>query len=1001
MDIFFLTIDNNVETVDFILKENIKKADQNTISFRSNSYHACQFKQESDKCVQEKCTQLTSEKISDKSSKDKICERKPMSENNIEEDKNESKGNVSLCNDNTIKLANSFKSNTDISAPEKDILPSTNDNIPNDVQKNTKGNKEKNDLSGEMIDLTSESIEGPLNQPTVELRKRIITTSTDKRLSQEIQVDTVINKQTHKPTMHQGPVQISQVSLLNTSSTIDRRMRQEPTPDVLLNAQSSIQIPIGNTIGHKCPPQAKSIEIINSRRSQPQAQRKPEQRSQQVILPKTLPNNGILNERSSTLTSQSQIAHENLNGSSSKLYDQLNKVVPGEINNQPLTKTVTNETQPDNSLWSYFLDDNDKQPAKGNGNITISSCESLSGRVTRSTPGARFQDMTMSAPKDTTVPKGNGASTLPQGDSYPKQIGTLKVGQQVTHFFEKNKPIVNNTGSHSVSMNINDLIGATPLPTSPALNSSLPVEKRDNWKLDSQKKVLRNRKELLCENKIATAVCKNNKSSNSPGHQNDISSTVTVVSDDSDCEDPKTNVTKRKDLIKEISKVYFENTRLSHTTPEISNQNQSLNTCLDKVANSNQQVSSLLQINNESTTCVNSTTTSATKPTDSFANKSLYLVQNQDLSLKASIVHNQTNNHKSSDTSSKTLENASISGTLAHFAFSLTTDEVNISKVTPAKNSLLSLSQEEADSTSNVNKPIQHSNSEKCASEETFFQNVPENNTNKAQKLSKANGQKKRKKTQPSQTHSTKTRVQSAQIENAQKSKNFISGEMSAQNKGLAEKTKANDDSFQALFIKQEELEATQDSLQVPSSLFNETHLSQQSSQKSNSELEFDLGEPAAKKSRKSNPDFGQAAISSDPSKSTSKAQQTLTQTASINDCCENSTGKRTGQGLKRSSTPSKKKLERNKPLKKEKKTYYLLSDQLAVLVGAEMLSFEDVCQKLKIVASKRNLVDSKENFIECDQELEEIFGRKRVSMVSMFQCLRKHLKRRPEEKQV
>jgi len=100
----------------------------------------------------------------------------------------------------------------------------------------------------------------------------------------------------------------------------------------------------------------------------------------------------------------------------------------------------------------------------------------------------------------------------------------------------------------------------------------------------------------------------------------------------------------------------------------------------------------------------------------------------------------------------------------------------------------------------------------------------------------------------------------------------------------------------------------------------------------------------------------------------------------------------------------ARKPVERKKPAKTkkpkdksgEKKGYgklMILSPALAEVVGEEKMARSDVVKKMWQVIRERKLEDPKnKRFMICDEQLQKIFGRKRIQTFGMMKYLTKHI---------
>jgi len=75
-----------------------------------------------------------------------------------------------------------------------------------------------------------------------------------------------------------------------------------------------------------------------------------------------------------------------------------------------------------------------------------------------------------------------------------------------------------------------------------------------------------------------------------------------------------------------------------------------------------------------------------------------------------------------------------------------------------------------------------------------------------------------------------------------------------------------------------------------------------------------------------------------------------------------------------------------------------LLSDKLAAIVGKRTMSRPDIVSTLWAIAKERSLTNG--NIINCDKQLANLFGRYRVSFMSMLKYLSTHMKQ-PDDLQL
>lgn len=101
----------------------------------------------------------------------------------------------------------------------------------------------------------------------------------------------------------------------------------------------------------------------------------------------------------------------------------------------------------------------------------------------------------------------------------------------------------------------------------------------------------------------------------------------------------------------------------------------------------------------------------------------------------------------------------------------------------------------------------------------------------------------------------------------------------------------------------------------------------------------------------------------------------------------------------KMSNKKEKKEPKKSKQIVRTKKetTYTrkcILSSELAEVVGANEMARHDVVKKMWEVVRERNLFDPKnKQFAICDDQLQKVFGTKRVRMFGMMKYLKNHIK--------
>ncbi|XP_067126665.1 uncharacterized protein Non2 isoform X2 [Centruroides vittatus] len=109
-------------------------------------------------------------------------------------------------------------------------------------------------------------------------------------------------------------------------------------------------------------------------------------------------------------------------------------------------------------------------------------------------------------------------------------------------------------------------------------------------------------------------------------------------------------------------------------------------------------------------------------------------------------------------------------------------------------------------------------------------------------------------------------------------------------------------------------------------------------------------------------------------------------------------------QSRSRAVKKTSNKKERKEPKKpkqivrtKKETTYTkkcILSSELAAVVGANEMARHDVVKKMWEIARERNLFDPKnKQFAICDDQLQKVFGTKRVRMFGMMKYLKNHIK--------
>jgi len=102
-------------------------------------------------------------------------------------------------------------------------------------------------------------------------------------------------------------------------------------------------------------------------------------------------------------------------------------------------------------------------------------------------------------------------------------------------------------------------------------------------------------------------------------------------------------------------------------------------------------------------------------------------------------------------------------------------------------------------------------------------------------------------------------------------------------------------------------------------------------------------------------------------------------------------------RGSRRPPPPPKKERKKKDPSEKRKNTGFsrpmVLSEKLAAVVGAEEMPRSDIVKALWAIVKERNLKDPKNGqYMKCDEQLADLFGRKTVRMFAMMKYLSKHI---------
>jgi len=101
-------------------------------------------------------------------------------------------------------------------------------------------------------------------------------------------------------------------------------------------------------------------------------------------------------------------------------------------------------------------------------------------------------------------------------------------------------------------------------------------------------------------------------------------------------------------------------------------------------------------------------------------------------------------------------------------------------------------------------------------------------------------------------------------------------------------------------------------------------------------------------------------------------------------------------RGGRRPPPPPKQKKERD-PEKKKNSTYSrpcVLSEALAAVLGTNEMARHDIVKNMWAIVKERNLQDpDKKQYMVCDEQLEALFGCKRLKTFSMMKYLKRHIK--------
>ncbi|XP_059176312.1 uncharacterized protein LOC131955988 [Physella acuta] len=104
-----------------------------------------------------------------------------------------------------------------------------------------------------------------------------------------------------------------------------------------------------------------------------------------------------------------------------------------------------------------------------------------------------------------------------------------------------------------------------------------------------------------------------------------------------------------------------------------------------------------------------------------------------------------------------------------------------------------------------------------------------------------------------------------------------------------------------------------------------------------------------------------------------------------------------TGLRRRRAAAPKPRKEREKDPDKKKKPSLYSrpchLSDQLAAVVGKNEMPRPDVLKTLWSIVKERNLQDPNDKkYMLCDEQMEHLFGSKRIKLFAMMKYLKEHI---------
>lgn len=111
----------------------------------------------------------------------------------------------------------------------------------------------------------------------------------------------------------------------------------------------------------------------------------------------------------------------------------------------------------------------------------------------------------------------------------------------------------------------------------------------------------------------------------------------------------------------------------------------------------------------------------------------------------------------------------------------------------------------------------------------------------------------------------------------------------------------------------------------------------------------------------------------------------------------EENTSRRPSRAVAKKPKKPRKKKEKDPEEKKQKKSVYSkpcsLSPALAEVVGADKMARSEVVKKMWAIIKERNLQDPKnKQFLLCDDQLFNVFKKKRVKTFGMMKILRNHI---------